>query len=51
LVSGLIGICPETKTKFPTVVTGLYGPIAFGIPYGNTLLIDIFLWQNKVRIN
>ena len=36
-----MGIWPETNTKLPVVVTGEYGPIAFGIPSGNTLLTDM----------
>lgn len=32
-----MGICPETKRRSPTLVTGVYGPIAFGIPSGKIL--------------
>ena len=38
--SGLIGIWPDTKTIEPTVVTGVYGPIAAGTPDGKILVTD-----------
>ena len=37
---GLIGICPDTNTILPTTVTGVYGPIAAGNPFGKCLYTD-----------
>lgn len=36
-LSGLIGICPDVYTRFPTSIACEYGPIAAG-----ALLVNIF---------
>lgn len=44
---GLIGICPDTNTILPTTVTGVYGPIAAGNPFGKCLYTDYILIIDK----
>jgi hypothetical protein len=50
---GFIGIWPDTKIVLPIIVTGLYGPIAAGKPFGKTLFIVYipFLIIIIIRLN
>lgn len=45
-VYGFIGIWPDIKTVLPIIVTGEYGPIAEGRPFGNIRWIDYIPFFN-----